>query len=189
MALLGGKKYLGDFAKAKTAFMKSTRQHAANITPGINIEFTFKPISMGFEAESFYFPGKNSMLFAVDDMWFEANMYNIDSKMFDGLQVHELCHLKLDIEDYQAGRVTIDDLVENPPQHHGTKRYRNCVLGEDVPKRFARATSDPSHTSFQNYLGSEEGSVPIDIFFIYEIHCPTCANDYLVNLLTSHRII
>lgn len=182
MALLGGKKYVRDLAQAKSTFIARARRHASDIAPGINIECVFEPIALGWEAQSFYYPDRNSMLFIVDDLWFEANMYNIDSEMFDGLHVHELCHLKLDIIDYQAGLISIDDLIENPTGHHGTKRYLNCV-GKYVPTRFARALSSPGYTWFRNYLGSKDGNVPVDIFFIYEVYCPVCKENHYMNLL------
>lgn len=182
MPVIYGDPYSRDLANAKVTFSARVRRFAHDLVPGVNVDVIYSGLGVKNEAEAFFYPKRMVLEFVVDDMWIEANMYNLDSEATVAAIPHELCHLKLEMEDYISGDPKWDQKT-----HHMTKPFINCLESAGVSRRFAGSKIHEGRNSFRHYLGSKGGNVPTDIFFIYELECQTCLDKFYINALEFFR--
>jgi len=175
MALLGGEQYARDLAAAKNTFSARVQRYAHDIAPGYAVKVKYITIHPRWDMWAEHFGGRRVEL-AVNNLFIEANMYNLDSEVIVALPAHELCHIKVFIED--NARWLKDEFLHT----HRDKRFVDCVK-QFVPRHFAKCGPHPARLSFKHYLGSSCGVVPPDIFYIFSYYCPQCNETWDENVL------
>jgi hypothetical protein len=185
MPVLGGKKYARDYANAKKAFTGWINHYSHLIIPGVPFKLKYKILNPSIDSWGEVFDDGESEL-VVNSLFLEANMYNLGSEAVRMLPVHELCHIKVFLEDLYAwldlGNLDADEHIHT----HADPRFRGCVT-DYFNIRHSMTGPHPGRLSFRNYFGSEAGVVPPDIFFIYSYYCPACDETWDENSLRRYK--
>jgi len=182
MALLGGGKYSRDLAAARRTFTEWVNYYASLILPGLKVRVIYENLHPSSEAWATLYDDKTIEV-TVNAIFLEANMYNLQSEDMRGLPVHELCHLKIFLDEFEqwAGK----DYGSMGARTHRDPKYLACVK-KFCHERHARACAHPGRTSFKNYFGGESGMVPVDIFYIFSYFCPRCNTTWDENVLMNY---
>jgi DNA-directed RNA polymerase subunit RPC12/RpoP len=96
------------------------------------------------------------------------NMYNIGSKFFDALVVHEQCHVKHSFLKPN----------DNMKRCHSNPIYLDC-MEKYFERGFARGRTHPDRYSVRAYLGSEDKVVPPLIHRSLFYKCKSCGRAFL----------
>ena len=173
--------YARDLRRAKEALVAKVQYYSTLILDPIigeenyTLHVSFEDMGINTEAEAIYYDEDNTYNMIFNDQLIEANMYNIDSRAFDGMIVHEDCHLK---EFLQGNFVD---------RHTRTPSYKRCVLDTGVDKIWASHKTHGGVYSIRHYLGSTRGVVPIDILHIWSYYCPRENLKIVENVLNTTR--
>jgi hypothetical protein len=184
MAMLGGEKYSRDLAAAKRIFSGWVLAYSSIIVPDISVRVRFEYIHPSYDAWAEMFDDGVAEM-TVNTLFLEANMYNLESKEVQMIPVHELCHLKVFIEDFAAWKNRTDPDDKEVLHDHRDTRFVSCVK-KFFHARHARPGPHPGRLSFGHYFGSKDGVVPVDIFYIYSYYCPKCNATWDENSLMIH---
>jgi predicted SprT family Zn-dependent metalloprotease len=168
-----------DYASAKQYIIDLTNIYAAKIIPpSITTRVCVKNISAE-ENNVFSYPtmayaaGNNDGTKAIivyNSALIKDNMYNMNSKFFNALIVHETCHVKHSFEEPGV----------KPRFYHSRPRYLDC-MEKYFDRGMAHAHMHPDTYSFRAYLGSDNKIVPHSINRMFFYMCKDCRNSALWN--------
>ena len=170
-----------DYASAKQYLLDLTAKYATNIVPE-EVSMRVKICDVR-EGASCNLPtlayatgnadGTRAML-VYDSKLIKTNMYNMKSKFFDALAIHELCHIRHGFEEPGV-----------KSKFHLKPLYIDCIK-KWYPDDWAyKSETHPDRYSFRAYLGSDDKLVPRCINHMMFYICKDCRSS---NLWNTHYI-
>ena len=171
----------GDYAAAKQYMIDLTSKYAENIIPDAmerrievrNAQDDWNGRGLPTIAYAMWNKDLTRALLVYDSGIIKANIYNIKSKFFNALAIHELCHIRHDIDE---PGVTM--------RFHSKPVYVDCVK-KWYPDDWAyKSETHPGRRSFRAYLGSDDKLVPLSINEMIFYICKDCRSSYLWNNLS-----
>ena len=167
----------GDYAAAKRYIMDLTNTYAERIVPdGVSMRVKIQDVREGARCNLptlAYATGNKDgtrAMLVYDSKLIKTNMYNMTSKFFDALAIHELCHIRHKFEE--PG-------VES--RFHLRPMYIDCIK-KLYPDDWAfKSETHPDRYSFRAYLGSKDKLVPRAIGEMFFYVCKDCRSSYLWN--------
>ena len=169
-----------DYASAKQYIIDLTNTYSCKIVPdGVEMRTFIRNVTekecggCGHSVIAYAAGNKDWTKTAIfyDSKIIKNNMYNMKSKFFDALIVHELCHIKHGFEEPGA----------SPRVYHSRPIYLDC-MEKFFGREMATARTHPDRYSFRAYLGSEHKIVPSSINNIIYYVCKDCRSSALWNL-------
>ena len=170
-----------DYVDAKAYLERITREYATKIVPKpVNIRIMFGDLHrqdpIGKRAQAWAYGNKTwtKSMVVFDTTLIKSNVYNMKSKFFDALSIHELCHVR---HGYQEPG--IDNRYV-----HTRPLYYYCFEEFPFAERWmASPETHPGRYSMRAYIGSEDKLVPNSINRMIFYSCRECGNGALWNLL------
>jgi len=111
-------------------------------------------------------------LLVYDSDLIKTNMYNMKSKVFDALAVHELCHVKHVFEEPGV----------DPRAYHSSRLYLDCLKKHFPEPWAAKPMLHPDRYSLRAYLGSDDKIVPRCVNGMLFYICKECRHSALWNV-------
>lgn len=162
-----------DYNKAKQYIIDLTNKYAVDIIPpGVTFRVMVGDLlkregwDRGYDGAATYGNKEWTKSMTVyDSNLVKANTYNIKSRFFDALVIHELCHARHGFEEPDAPR----------SMFHKSRKYIECIKMFGEPW-MASSGTHPGRYSYRAYLGSEDKVVPDSISRMIFYKCPACGH-------------
>lgn len=167
-----------DYAAAKKYIIDLTAEYAEKIIPE-KVVLNIRVINASCEVGSRGFPvlayaagNKNwtKAIVVYDSSSIKNNVYNMKSRFFNALAVHELCHIRHGFAEPGT----------DPKFYHSRPVYLDC-MEKHFDRGMASSRTHPDRYSLRAYLGSDNKLVPQSINGMSFYICKDCRHSALWN--------